>query len=112
MVRNFFEGVFIDLGVTKMSRTYRLKFRAKSLHVMLDVESCPSEARTVEDRQGDDHPVSRLVFFLKVRLVFFLKVRLLACCGENRPLAPHFPFQALAPGSHVISKGRLGASPG
>lgn len=46
--------MFIDLGVTKMSRTYRLKFRAKSLHVMLDVESCPSEARTVEDRQGDD----------------------------------------------------------
>lgn len=48
----FFEAVSIDLGVTKMSRTYCLKFRAKSLHVMLDVDSC-SEARTAEDRQGD-----------------------------------------------------------
>lgn len=48
----------IDLGVTKMSRTYRPKFRAKSLHVMLDVVSCRPEARTVEDRQGDDGGVS------------------------------------------------------
>lgn len=43
-----------DLGVTKMSQTYRPKFRAKSLHVMLDVVSCRPEARTVEDGQGDD----------------------------------------------------------
>lgn len=42
----------IDLGVTKMSRTYHPKFRIKSLHVMLDVVSCRPEARTVEDRSA------------------------------------------------------------
>lgn len=96
----FFEAVSIDLGVTKMNRTCRLKFRAKSLHVtlmLIAVVLKPGQLRTdrvtisCDDQsvsagganglpQGDvlgpqtfclflSHPVSRLVFFLKVCLL-------------------------------------------